>query len=134
MMISCNDRERIFMDGTPEEWAALEVHAKTCVACAEEVQAWKALGVAAQEMRDYQESPTLWPRIEKKLAEEAEKLEQSRRRWSWLTGWSVFAAGWQVAAAAVLVLALTVSASWVYLHQPAPPKNAKLLKSKALQE
>ena len=38
-------------------------------ACAEEVRAWKALSVAAAEMRNYSPSPALWSRIETALAE-----------------------------------------------------------------
>ena len=60
MNVTCNDRDSIFEDGTPAQWAALETHAATCAACAEEVRAWKALSVAAAEMRDYSPSPALW--------------------------------------------------------------------------
>ena len=49
MNLTCNDRERIFADGTGEEWTALEVHANSCVECAEELRAWKALSSAAEE-------------------------------------------------------------------------------------
>ena len=66
MNITCEDRDRIFEDGTPAEWAALEAHSANCAACAEELRAWKALSVAAKEMRDYSDSPSLWPRIERR--------------------------------------------------------------------
>ena len=59
MNINCNDRERIFHDGSPEEWAGLEVHAEACADCAEELRAWRQLSAAAAELRDYQESPAL---------------------------------------------------------------------------
>jgi len=65
MNVTCSDRERIFEDGTPVEWAALEAHAASCPLCAEEVRAWKSLSVAAEELRDYPDSPLLWPRIER---------------------------------------------------------------------
>jgi len=68
--VTCNDRNRIFEDGTPGEWAALEAHATGCPACTEELRAWKALSVAAQELRNYSESPALWTRIERALAVE----------------------------------------------------------------
>src|SRR5213595_1762564 len=61
MQVSCNHRDRIFEDGTLAEWAALEAHAATCPLCAEEVRAWKSLSVAAGELRDYSDSPSLWP-------------------------------------------------------------------------
>ncbi len=69
MNVTCSDRDSIFEDGTPAQWAALEAHAATCAACAEEVRAWKALSVAAAEMRDYSPSPALWSRIETALAQ-----------------------------------------------------------------
>ncbi len=72
MQITCKDRERIFLDGSAEEWAGLELHAASCAECAEEVRAWKALSIAAQELRDYRESPALWPRIETALAQQAQ--------------------------------------------------------------
>ena len=64
MNLSCDDRERIFSDGTSEEWAALRAHGTTCVSCAEELRAWNELSSMAAELRDYRESPTLWSRIE----------------------------------------------------------------------
>src|SRR5436190_13659624 len=81
MNVTCNDRDRIFEDGTLAEWAALEAHATTCPPCAEELGAWKSLSFAAQELRDYTESPALWPRIERALAEEAgRRTRQARPR------------------------------------------------------
>lgn len=134
MTINCNDRDRIFEDGTPLEWAALEAHAKTCDSCAEEIRAWKSLSIAAQEMRDYQESPSLWPRIQQRLSAEAQKKTQREQRWGWLTGWKNISLGWQTAAAGALVLLLTVSAGWFYFHPRTEKTNTALLKSKALKE
>ena len=70
MNINCNDRERILLDGSSEEWAALEQHANACAACAEQLRAWKQLSVRADELRDYQESPALWSRIESSLRQQ----------------------------------------------------------------
>ena len=36
--------------------AGLELHAASCAECAKELQAWKSLSIAAQELRDYQDS------------------------------------------------------------------------------
>ena len=82
MNVTCSDRDSIFEDGTPAQWAALEAHAATCAACAEEVRAWKALSVAAAEMRDYSPSPALWSRIETALAANATRARSARRRCS----------------------------------------------------
>jgi len=43
MNVTCGDREGIFMDGSAEEWAALEVHAANCAECGEEVRIWKSM-------------------------------------------------------------------------------------------
>ncbi len=136
MNIKCEDRDRIFEDGTPAEWAALEAHGANCTVCAEELRSWKALSVAAQEMRDYSDSPSLWPRIERALGEEASAKKARAGRWGWLSLGFGFSLGWQTAAAAALVLLLTVSAGWIYLHRPTSMTSAdhSLLKSPALAE
>jgi len=136
MNVTCNDRDRIFEDGTLAEWAALEAHAATCPLCAEELSAWKSLSFAAQELRDYTESPTLWLRIELALAEEAERKTQRAERRGWYSFFLHIPVGWQMAAAGAFLLVLTVSAGWFYLHQPKDGQRAdqSLLKSRALKE
>jgi hypothetical protein len=136
MNATCNDRERIFEDGSPDEWAALEAHAATCPLCAEELRAWKSLSVAAQDLRDYSESPLLWPRIERALAEEAARnVERSERR-SWFSFLPSFSPAWQTALAGAFLLLLTISASWIYLLPPKgrETEDKSLLKSSALKE
>ena len=136
MNITCEDRDRIFEDGTLVEWAALEAHSANCAACAEDLGAWKALSAAAKEMRDYSDVPSLWPRIERSLTEAAAAKEQRAERWSWFSLGFGLSLGWQTAAAAALVLILTASAGWVYLHRagPAPSSDQSLLKTPALAE
>lgn len=134
MNITCQDRDRIFEDGTAAEWAALEAHSESCPACAEELRGWKSLSVAAQELRDYSDSPSLWPRIESALAQNAATKPGKWRRW--LAPGSGISLGWQIAAAAACVLILTVSVVRVYL--PSKPlgntADQSLLKSPALAE
>jgi anti-sigma factor RsiW len=135
MNITCEDRDRIFEDGTPAEWAALEAHSATCPACAEELRAWKAISVAAKELRDYSDTPSLWPRIEQALVAEAVATKRPAGRWSWLSLGFGLSLGWQTAAVAAMVLILTVSGGWVYLHRTGPvPADQSLLKSPALAE
>jgi len=132
---TCKDRDRIFEDGTPGEWAALEAHSANCPVCAEELRAWKLLSVAAQEMRDYTKSPAFWPRIESALAEEAVRKSQRTERWSWLSLFPRIPLGWQTAVAGAFVLVLTISAGWLYFHRPDHPEehDKSLLKSAALE-
>jgi hypothetical protein len=136
MTFTCNDRNRIFEDGTPSEWVALEAHASGCAACAEELRAWKSLSLAAQELREYAESPALWPRIERALAEEDARKTRRSERNGWFSFLENIPMGWQTALAGAFVLVLAISASWFYWH---PAKDGRLadqslLKSKALSD
>lgn len=135
MNITCQDRERIFLDGTAEEWAALEAHAANCAACAEGMRAWKSLSVAAAELRDYREDSALWAKIETSLRQQEE--EQSNTGfWERLRLWSDISLGWRTALVSALVLLVTVSGVYVMRHWsigegPAPDR---LLKNSALAE
>jgi hypothetical protein len=136
MNATCNDRERIFEDGTPAEWTALEAHAATCPVCAEELRAWKSLSVAAEELRDYSDSPSFWPRIERALIEGAARKAQRAGRKSWFSFLPSFSPAWRTALAGAFVLVLTISASWFFRHPPKGPEteDKSLLKSSALKE
>ena len=135
MNVTCKDRERIFEDGTAEQWAALEAHAVACATCAEEIRAWKSLSVAAKELQNYSPSQELWSRIERALSEE----DARRARRPYGKGWFSFLPniswGWQTALAGAFVLILTASVAWI-IHEPArnPGKQDPLLKTAALKE
>ncbi|HYT21770.1 MAG TPA: hypothetical protein VEW05_16270 [Candidatus Polarisedimenticolia bacterium] len=137
MNVTCSDRERIFEDGTSAEWAALDAHAASCALCAEEVRAWKSLSVAAKELRDYSDTPSFWPRIERALAEEeAQKAQRAGLR-RWFSILPDISLRWQTALVGAFVLILTVSAGWIYLRRPSVepnPDDHSLLKSNALKE
>ena len=130
--VSCNDRDRIFEGGSAAEWTALEAHASTCTACAEELRAWKSLSVAAAELRDYAPSPSLWPRIRRCLIEQADH----KTRWSWESLRQSFSLSWQTAASAAVVLLLALSVGWFRLHpiKSSPPQPDDLLRNNALAE
>jgi hypothetical protein len=136
MNVTCNDRDRIFEDGSAAEWEALEAHAASCAQCAEEVRGWKSLSIAAQELQDYTPSPSLWPRIEHALAEEAARKAQRTVRKGWLSFLPVISPGWQTALAGAFALILTISAGWLYIHEPKvrEDNDPSLLKSQALKE
>ena len=131
MNVTCSDRDRIFEDGTVAEWAALEGHAATCAACAEELRIWKSLSTAASELRDYSKDPVLWRRIRRSLAEEAGRGKQ---RWDWRRLFSSLSVSWQTAAAFAFVLLLLISGAWLLRPQIDRPAQSPLLKSKALTD
>ncbi|MGH9743503.1 MAG: hypothetical protein ACRD51_14250 [Candidatus Acidiferrum sp.] len=135
MNIKCEDLDRIFEDGTPAEWAALEAHSAGCALCVEVLRSWRALSTAAQEMRDYSDAPSLWPRIEQALVADAARKQRSGL-WSRFFQARIFTLSLQTAAAAALVLLLTASAGWVYLHRPKSlgQNDHSLLKNSALAD
>ena len=112
MKITCNDRERIFLAGTPPEWAALENHCDHCAACAEELRAWKNLSIAASELHHHWDSPALWPRIEQALSQQQGATSKQSHRQRLFGSWNLGALQWQTAAAALLLVALTTSIVW----------------------
>jgi hypothetical protein len=133
MDVMCKDRDRIFEDGTAAEWAGLEAHAATCASCAEELRTWKALSLAAAELRDYSDSPALWSRIHQSLAEQAATIGEHRQDRGWRSFLANFSVSWQTAAATAFVVLLMVSGIWILLRPVAPPpQQGSLLKSRAL--
>lgn len=135
MNITCNDRERIFQDGSPEEWAALEQHAQGCSSCAEELRAWKALSTAAEELRNYQEDTALWAKIESSLQQQAHGYP-ARQGFLERLGFSLaIPLGWQTALVGAIVLMLTLGGVYVIRHRnSADPTQGRLLKNSALAE
>jgi len=136
MNIACNDRERILLDGSPEEWAGLEQHAGTCAVCTEVLRVWKQLSAAAIEMRDYQESPALWTRIETSLRQQQAAPVPRATVWNSFDFWRRTGTVWQSALAGALVVALAVSSGYLYTHRAVQPavQGSQLLKTSALAE
>src|SRR5258708_2973453 len=89
--------------------------------------------MAAAELRDYSDSPALWPRIHQALAQEAAATAQQRERWSWRSLFPNLSISWQTATAAVFIAALMISAGWL-LKPKLPMQQGTLLRSKALTE
>ena len=86
MKVTCEDRERILLDGTAEEWLALEQHGAHCDDCGDELRAWKQLSVAAAELREYRDDPALWSRIEGSLARDGRKACRKPGWWESILG------------------------------------------------
>jgi hypothetical protein len=89
--------------------------------------------MAAAELRDYTENPTLWPRIHQVLAERAVAVHKAQERWSWRSLFPKLSISWQTAAAAVFAAVLMISAGWL-LKPKSPMEQGSLLRSKALTE
>ena len=136
MNIKCENRDRIFEEGTPAEWEALEAHSTNCAVCAEELRTWRSLSTTAQELRDYSDTASLWPRIERALVEQTVAKKHRSGRWGWLSFGPGFSLGLQTAVASALVLILTVFALRVYWAPVTPSVQGdhSLLKSPALAE
>ena len=133
--VSCKDRERIFLDGSTEEWLALESHAGNCQECAEELRAWKAISRAAEELRDYKEDAALWTKIESSLQRNGERQRARQAFWDKVAFWRGVPVGWQAALAGALVLVLAVWSGYIYLNRGTGPlPSDKLLKNSALAE
>jgi hypothetical protein len=135
MNLTCNDRERIFLDGTAEEWTTLELHAATCPACAEEIRAWKSLSSAAAEMRDYREDSRLWMKIEASLREHDHRKATRHSFWQKLGVLGGISLGWQTALAGALVLVMALAGVVVVRERRANHNEpGRLLKNSALAE
>jgi hypothetical protein len=136
MSVTCKDRERIFIDGTAEEWLALEAHGAKCAKCAEELRAWQEFSVAAAELRDYRENPALWTRIESSLIEQKEKQARRTGWWSSILAWPQLLKVWQLGLAGALVLALALSGGYLFIHRDSTGAIAEngLLKDHALAD
>jgi len=133
MNVQCSDRERIFLDGTAEEWAALEAHAAGCAACRAEVQAWQGLSRAASELHQEWDSAWLWPRIERALEEDsARRARPWRERLA--RAFRPLGLGWQTAAAGLLLAVLTAGTLWVLTGPRVPGPERALLPDPAVRE
>ncbi len=131
--IECQDRERILREGSPQEFSALEEHARECARCAEALRQWKEISEAAQTLSRSWESPNLWARIAAALAKQP-RQESKRDPWfRW--PWPAFAPSGFVAAAALL--AVTGWAIWTLAHRTtprAPEAPRRLLAEPAVRE
>ena len=115
MNVTCVDRERIFLDGSAEEWAALEAHAAACAECGEELRVWKSMSTAAGELKQEWETPYLWPKIAQRLTEQMESKPPRVRAWLDSLGMRGF--HWQTAAALALLIVVSGTATWIILNR-----------------
>jgi hypothetical protein len=132
MSVTCVDRERIFMGGGAEEWAALEVHAAVCAECGEQVRIWKGLSEAAGELRQEWETPYLWTKIERSLAGQSAERPSLVRKWlNWL-GKAGFE--WQTVAALILLILVSGTTIWFVFLGRGGSNSPTLLGNGAVSE
>ena len=135
MNLTCNDRERVFLDGTAEEWVALEQHAVGCPVCAEQIRAWKSLSTAAEQLRDYREDLQLWAKIEGSLMKADRRPAGRRGFFEKLGVLGGLALGWQSALAGALVVALAISGVYVFRQRNSVDVGqGRLLRNSTLAE
>jgi len=132
--IDCKDRERILRQQDAAQLDALRHHARSCAECAEELRWWDEISAAAPHLRRNWESPYLWPRIARALAEESER----RRAWTLPRLWNFLRLHWQPAAVALALFLVTASGAWLLLHRPGitvtPEAQRRLLTEQAVRD
>jgi len=112
MNVNCKNREDILRQQEPAALETLARHAEGCAECTRELEVWNSMTVAARQMQRSWESPELWPRIRQSLAEQAQRMPEESR-WSFARLWENFGRQWQMAAALLVLLALTASGAWL---------------------
>jgi hypothetical protein len=131
---SCSNLEEALRDETPELMGALERHAQTCPACQTELMLWREISAAAVAMKKEWPSPGLWPRISETLEFELAKPRGWR---SWIGGRAASPVlRWQLAFAAVAILAVSLTTAWFMSHryQVTQPDNQHLLTDQAVHD
>jgi hypothetical protein len=128
----CSNLEQALREETPELLAALEMHAVDCAPCRAELEIWREISAAAQTMHKEWESPALWPRIEQALQT---KAAQSRGWRSWISS-LVPQMRWQMAFAALILVAASGMGAWLLLHRSTtvPSNDAHLLTDQAVRD
>jgi len=139
MKLECKDLDYALREGTPELMEALAAHAEACPSCRVALHRWSELSNAAGALRRQWDSPDLWPRIHRALAEASQAPRQGK--WAPLGILQQAGKNWREAAAVAAVILLMASIAWVLMRnfQPAtlkldPDVEKRLLTEKALRE
>lgn len=120
MNVECKDRDRVLEEQRPEEMKALAEHAAHCATCTEELRWWNEISSAARTMQKSWETPYLWPKIRRALEAEMEAGTHPQR-WSFAGFGEIFGMQWQTVAAALVVIILLASGTWMALRSPRGP-------------
>ena len=138
MSLSCRDLKRALREGEQELPEALLRHVEICPACTAQLQSWKEISATAQTMQNAWESPHLWPRISRALAEasslKAQEASSKFALWDDLRGW-VSGITWQPVGIAILLVAVCLWGTWSLLSRYQLSGNDRqLLTEQALRE
>ena len=135
MNVRCEQFEEILERQDAAELAALDEHARGCEACALQLRLEREISAAAPALQKDWDTPALWARIESRLEQQKGSTVLDFPRG--------FAAHWRLAAAAVVLMAVTASATWFAVKQGQPVSeparvvvddSQRLLNEKALRE
>jgi len=116
MIFQCDDLDRTLR--SPELLPDARAHAEHCAACREQLYLWTEISRLAPGLHREWDSPLLWPRIEEQL----KSAGPSRKP---LPVWR-----WSLAAAALLVLAGTLTRTW----QSSEPQSHDFLTEETLRD
>ena len=121
-----SERLSAYLDGELKsaERARLEAHLAECAACAVALAELREVVARARTLEDRPPATDLWPAIESQLAPRSAPARAPRGRILAGPAWwgRRFELGLpQLAAAAVLLVALSAGAVWLLLRGPAPP-------------
>jgi hypothetical protein len=121
MNVECKDRDRILREEERAQLDALARHTEYCAECARELRIWNEISLAARGMQKTWESPALWPRIRESLIMEsqAEAARPVRVGFTWFG--TELLRHWQTAVAALTLVAVTATGTWMFVRQHQPP-------------
>lgn len=113
MKFECGDLDRAL--AVPELMVEAREHLRHCPECRRELRLWNEISETARQLHEDWESPDLWPRIRRELA------DQPRTRSGWWSDWKV----WTFAASAVVAVALLIWLNRPNSFSPAAGSGAR---------
>jgi hypothetical protein len=137
MTFTCADLDEALRGQEPAALEAARAHAQSCARCQESLEIWGEIATAAPGLRQSWESPDLWPRIHRALAEESQRRQAREGLWSWRRWRTAAAAAGLVAAVGSWLVLRSLAPSPALVPAPGPGSEGperRLLTERALQE
>src|SRR5262245_20450325 len=120
MSFRCTDLDEALR--APELPANARIHAESCESCRKQIELWSAISDVAPQLHEEWESPSLWPRIQDRL-ETVSRHNRSAARWRYA-----------LAAAAALLIAVSVYRFWPASQSTSQPEQGTFLTAQTLQD